>query len=193
MARQIDADTQVSLIMRIRDREDDSAWRVFVDVYSPLLYGFCRMKGLQASDAADVTQESLIRVTKGIQSFEYDRSKGAFRDWLATIVYNEIRRHVAKSTTNWETIFESDVPDDGTGSQWKEHFQRHVFETALQRCKNHFEQTTWQLFEHSWLKGEAIDQVAEKFSVGSEKIYVARSRVLKRLKTEVANLADDVA
>lgn len=192
MARQIDAETQASLILRIRDKDDQSAWRTFVDVYSPLIYGFCRMKGLQANDAADVSQEALIRIAKAVRTFDYDRSKGLFRDWVAMIVHNEIRRHLRRDNRMPESTLEQDIPTNGISPEWDEHFQRHIFETALLRCQQHFEKSTWELFEHSWLKKETVEHVAKKFQVGAEKIYVARSRVLKRLKHEVAVLSDDI-
>lgn len=192
MARQIDAETQASLILRIRDKDDQLAWKSFVDVYSPLIYGFCRMKGLQACDAADVSQEALIRIARAIRTFDYDRSRGLFRDWVAMIVHNEIRRHLRRNNATTELLTQQDIPSDGVSPEWIEHFQRHIFETALERCKCHFAEETWDLFEHSWLKRHSVEQVATTFNVGVEKIYVARSRVLKRLKHEVAVLSDDI-
>jgi len=192
LARQIDAETPASLVLRIRDQDDQVAWKTFVDVYSPMIYGFCRMKGLQASDAADVSQEALIRIAKAVRTLEYDRSKGLFRDWIATIVHNEIRRHVRRANTNPATIQEQDIASDGVSPEWNEHFQRHIFETALQRCQQHFAKETWKLFEHSWLNKQSVEQVAQTFNVGPDKIYVARSRVLKRLKHEVAVLSDEL-
>lgn len=193
MTREIDAETRFSLILRMRDSGDATAWSTFVEVYSPLLYGFCRMKGLQASDAADVTQETLMRVARAIKTFEYDRTKGMFRDWLATIVYNELRRYTSRKTVETEENMEQAVVTDGQSSEWSEHFQKHLFDTALIRCRSRFTKDTWCLFERSWLDKCSADEVAKEFDVGVEKVYVARSRVLKRLKLEVAILVDDIA
>lgn len=177
----------------MRDSGDTSAWTTFVEVYSPLLYGFCRMKGLQASDAADVTQETLMRVARAIKSFEYDRTKGMFRDWLATIVYNELRRYTSRTTVETEENMEQAILTDGQSFEWSEHFQKHLFDTALMRCRSRFTKDTWCLFERSWLDKCSAEEVAKEFGVGVEKVYVARSRVLKRLKLEVAMLVDDIA
>lgn len=191
MTRYIDAETAVSLLLRLRDHEDGQAWASFVDIYAPMIYDFCRLKNLQPTDAADTTQNVLLRVSRAIRTFEYDRSRGLFRDWLARIVLNEIRRTAGakiKENLSHEVVAEADLVNDG---QWSEHFHRHVFEVAIELCKKHFEKQTWVLFEDSWLKKKSNQDVAELHGVGVEKIYVARSRVLKRLRHEVTILSDE--
>jgi RNA polymerase sigma-70 factor, ECF subfamily len=177
--------------MRLRDHSDASAWSEFVQVYSPLIYDFCRTRELQASDAADVTQEVLLRVSKAIRQFEYDRSKGFFRDWLARIVLNEIRRLAKKQAHIVTAPKELDEDSKALASSWNEQFQQYIFSKALERSKLHFNEETWKMFELSWLDKLPAEQVAEKTGVGVERIYVARSRVLKRLRYEVAILVDD--
>jgi RNA polymerase sigma-70 factor, ECF subfamily len=183
------------LVLRLRDHSDASAWNEFVTVYSPLIYDFCRARGLQASDAADVTQEVLMRLSKSIRSFEYDREKGLFRDWLARIVLNEIRRLTNKATQlarRAEDLQHTDNMDGNFASCWNEQFHHHIFNQALERTRPHFTAETWSMFELSWLQNGPPEQVAKQLGVGIELIYVARSRVLKRLRCEVAALADDV-
>ncbi len=70
LSRKIDAPTPPSLVMRLRDHSDSKAWTEFVDVYSPLIYNYCRWRELQSSDAADVTQEVLLRVAKAIRNLK---------------------------------------------------------------------------------------------------------------------------
>lgn len=192
MARQINADTPPSLLLRIRDHADDESWGDFVEVYSPMIYSFCRSRGLQANDAADVTQEVLLRLSKAIRNFEYDRGRGLFRDWLARIVLNEIRRQASKAKQPPINLEEQSVPAAQDDSQWQEHFQQHIFQTALGRCKPHFAEETWRLFELSWLQDQSVDEVAVATNCSRDQVYVARSRVLKRLRYEVVNLSDDL-
>ncbi len=124
LSRKIDATTPPSLVIRLRDHADTKAWSEFVDVYSPLIYNYCRWRELQSSDAADVTQEVLLRVAKAIRSFEYDRTKGLFRDWLARIVLNEIRRLTKKHI---DVATAPNDLDQDTGlleSAWNEQFNK---------------------------------------------------------------------
>lgn len=164
-----------------------------MNVYSPLLYDFCRARGLQSSDAADVTQEVLVRVAKAVRSFEYDPSKGLFRDWLARIVINEIRRFGKKRSDSMEAAESLGQEDAGQlESVWNERFHQHIFSEALIRCQPHFSEETWKMFQRSWIDKLEPEQVARELQISVDQIYVARSRVLKRLRSEVAVLADDI-
>ena len=55
--------TRASLLVRLRDSGDADAWRQFVRIYAPVVYGYARKRGLQDADAADLTQEVLHAVT----------------------------------------------------------------------------------------------------------------------------------
>jgi RNA polymerase sigma-70 factor (ECF subfamily) len=76
----------------MRDPRDGSAWSQFVDLYAPLVFGYARKQGLQDADAADLAQDVLLAVAGAIGRLEYDPARGAFRNWLFTIV----RRKLAK-------------------------------------------------------------------------------------------------
>src|SRR6476659_9471362 len=78
--------TRPSLLVRLRDARDEGAWRQFVDLYGPLVYGYARKQGLQDADAADLAQEALIAVAGAVGRLEYDPARGAFRNWLFTVV-----------------------------------------------------------------------------------------------------------
>ncbi|MGR5411090.1 RNA polymerase sigma factor, partial [Vibrio sp. PNB22_8_2] len=77
-------DTRPSLLVRIRDGGDAEGWRLFVDLYGPLVYGFARRQGLQDADAADLTQDVFQSVAGAVRRLDYDPRKGSFRGWLYT-------------------------------------------------------------------------------------------------------------
>ena len=75
-------ETRRSLILRIRDVDDDQAWSEFIDIYTPVVFRFLRRRGLQDADASDVSQEVMRSVAQAIDSFEHREQNGAFRAWL---------------------------------------------------------------------------------------------------------------
>src|SRR5438552_1369435 len=77
--------TRASLLVRLRDGHDREAWRQFVDLYAPLVYGFARRRGLQDADAADLMQDVLRAVSGAAGRLDYDPAKGTFRSWLFTV------------------------------------------------------------------------------------------------------------
>src|SRR3954463_2187665 len=82
--------TRASLVLRLRDPRDEAAWKAFVDLYGPLVYGFLRKQGLQDADAADLGQEVLSAVAGAIGRLEYDPQRGSFRNWLFTVVRRKL-------------------------------------------------------------------------------------------------------
>src|SRR3974390_3328993 len=91
-------DPRPSLLVRLRNRDDREAWRQFVEIYAPLIYGLARKRGLQEADAADLMQEVFRAVSGAIQSFQYDRSRGSFRGWLYTLARNKLHDFLARRT-----------------------------------------------------------------------------------------------
>src|SRR5258708_17176793 len=78
--------TRASLLVRLRDSRDGAAWIEFVELYAPLVYGYARKQGLQDADAADLLQDVLAAVAASVGRLEYDPARGAFRNWLFTLV-----------------------------------------------------------------------------------------------------------
>ena len=82
--------TRVTLLNRLRDGRDGDAWREFIHLYGPVVYGFARNRGLQDADAADLMQEVLRSIARNAARMEYDPKRGTFRGWLYTVTRNKI-------------------------------------------------------------------------------------------------------
>jgi RNA polymerase sigma-70 factor (ECF subfamily) len=184
--------------VRLRDPRDTQAWGTFVDVYGPLVYGQCRRGGLAHEDAEDVTQEVFARVSKAIHAFTYQPEVGRFRTWLGTLVRNEVRRLFEKKgrgvgaaggPANDQALDE--VAGGTEDTAWNAAFNAHVLHTALARTRPHFEEATWRAFEMVWLENRPAVEVSRDLGQPVDFVYVAKSRVLKRLWQEVRELADD--
>ena len=187
-------ETRPSLLVRIRDACDADAWRTFVTIYAPVVYRYARRRGLQDADAADVTQEVLSEVAGGIRSFEYRPERGRFRDWLFTVTRRVVWRFHARAGRQGEracdaldarrsSVLEHDI-------DWNEGFNARVFQAALERARPHFEPVTWRAFERVWIDDQSAAETAAELSIPIQIVYVAKSRVLKRLQEEVEALSD---
>ena len=64
--------TSTSLLALVK-AGDPAAWGRLVDLYGPLVYGWCRGSGLQAEDAADIGQEVFTAVASAIGEFRRER------------------------------------------------------------------------------------------------------------------------
>ncbi len=190
--------TPPSLLVRIRDARDAESWQTFVDLYAPLIYGYCRRRGLQEADAADVSQEVLLQVARSIRGFEYQPERGRFRDWLGAVTRGKVVRWRERQGravngaggTGDDPLAAVAAPD--ADPEWAAAFNGHVLRAALERTRPHFEPATWRAFELEWLGDRPAAEVARTLGVAVTAVYVAKSRVLKRLREEVLLLAEDV-
>lgn len=187
--------THPSLLVRVKNVADQAAWSTFVEVYGPMIYGYCRKHRWQESDAADLSQEVLLRLARVLQGFEYRPEKGRFRDWLGTVIRNEIARYAAKLGRNPEALgtLDQDIPGSDTGHLhgWDEHFHSMLLHAAMNRIQSEFTASTWQAFIQLWIENKPPQEIATSLNTTIDNLYVSKSRVLKRLRSEIVDLSDD--
>jgi RNA polymerase sigma-70 factor (ECF subfamily) len=188
--------TRASLLVQIRDGANHSAWHEFVQLYGPVIYGFARKRGLQDADAADLMQDVLRSVSAAIGRLDYDRQQGTFRGWLFTITRNKIFNFLAarklrpqgSGDTTTNRLLDAE-PDGNDGSDsWELEYQRRLAALAMDRIKAEFQEKTWQAFWLTAVEGQAAADVGRRVGLSPGAIYVAKSRVLARLKDEVETL-----
>jgi RNA polymerase sigma-70 factor (ECF subfamily) len=186
--------TNPSLLIRLRNAQDDEAWRVFLDLYGPVVYRSCRRKSLQDADATDVTQDVLIEVVHSIRTFIYQPERGRFRDWLWTITRRRLARFFTRSRENRELPFDDDsLSSPGAAEpEWSADFNARVLEMALERTQPHFEPATWEAFRRVWIDDLSPAAAATELKTSIDNVYLSKSRVLKRLEEELRLLADDL-
>lgn len=191
--------TRPSLLLRLRDLQDAAAWQTFTEVYAPLLYRWCRRHGLQEADAADVSQDVLAQVAKSIRSFEYQPDRGKFRNWLGVVLRSKLARFQGKearavrgtgSSTAQLALHEAAAPD--ADSEWTASFNAHLVRIALDRIRPNFDAANWRAFERVWLDDCPAADVAKELAMPPTRVYVAKSRILKRLREEIRLLAEDL-
>lgn len=185
--------TRASLLVQIRDGSNHEAWGEFVRLYGPVVYGFARKRGLQDADAADLMQDVMRSISAAIGRLDYDRNQGTFRGWLFTITRNKVfnflsaRRARPQATGDTGTNRLLDThPDTNDGSEeWEQEYQRRVAAMAMDRIKHEFQDATWKAFWQTAVEGGAAAEVGARIGMSAGAVYVARSRVLARLKEEV--------
>lgn len=191
--------TRVTLLARLRQDGDSDAWKTFIDLYTPLVYRFCRCRGMQDADARDVTQQVLAIVHRAIGKFQYDRQRGRFRNWLGSVTSHEISRHQRRDRRAGKGIgngWGNDVAalaSSAVDPAWVEEFNSYVFQRALDRIRPEFEDDVWQAFDLTWLHDVKPRDAADKIGKPSAWVYKARYKVIERLRRELEFLSSDAA
>jgi RNA polymerase sigma factor (sigma-70 family) len=183
--------TRASLLARIRGG-DEVAWGEFAARYRPLLLWAAGRCGAAGADAEDVAQEVMLDLFKGSQTFRYDRARGRFRDYLFVIARRKAAQVRARRDRAGSTG--SDLPepaaDDELRAGWEAEWQRVVFRDALDAVKMEVEPKTFRAFEAYELEGRDVAAVAAELGVAPASVYVYKTRVVRRLRALVEELAD---
>jgi RNA polymerase sigma-70 factor (ECF subfamily) len=192
--------TRLSLLVRLRDARDDGAWAQFVDVYAPLVFGFARRHGLQDADAADLTQDVLQAVSRGIRRLDYDPRRGTFRGWLFTVVRNKLRNFLAVQnrpgrgtgdTDAQHRLQELPAREEDEAAWWDQEYERRVFAWAAEQVRGAFQDSTWQAFWQTAIEGKTGPQAARSLRMSVAAVYLAKGRVMARLKELIRETLDD--
>lgn len=186
-----------TLLERVR-AERPEAWERLVDLYGPVVYGWCRQSGLGPEDAADLVQEVFTAVATHVADFRRDRPGDSFTAWLRTIAGNKIRdlyrrRHgkpEARGGTDAQQHMaaidqpvepsDQDRRADGELEAW-------LSRRGLQLVRAEFENRTWEAFWRTAVEGQAPADVAEDLGMSVQAVYKAKSRVLRRLRQELGD------
>lgn len=183
------------MLLRLRDPADDASWTEFAEIYTPLLYGYCKKRGIQQADAADIVQDVMRSVALAMRTFEYDPEKGKFKGWLFTAVRHAIgryfknlkRRPLTPADSQFIEMLES-TPEESEQVDWDRDYQRELLKWALDKVKPEFAERIWNVFEQTALHGRAPADVAEEIGMTKNAVAIAKFRVTKRLKEKAESV-----
>jgi RNA polymerase sigma-70 factor (ECF subfamily) len=190
--------TRASLLVRLRDPRDATAWQEFVALYAPLIYGHARKQGLQDADAIDVSQEVISAVAGAVGRLDYDPNRGTFRRWLFTVVRRKLsnwrraqkhRPRGSGDTATHHMLEQCPAPPDGE-AEWDTEWEQHLYAWACAEVRRSVTATTWQAFWRTAVEGQPGKQVAADLGLTVAAVYHARSRILARLKELVHSVQD---
>jgi RNA polymerase sigma factor (sigma-70 family) len=193
------SETSLSLLQRLRVEPDDASWKRLVDLYTPLLQKWLRRHFLLEADAEDLVQEVMAVLVREVPRFEHNGQPGAFRRWLRTILVHRLQgfwrarqgRPVASGDSDLAKRLEQlEDPASGLSQLWDQEHDRHVMGRLLEQIEPQVATSTWQAFRRVVLDGKDEEIVAKELGLSVNAVFIAKSRVLARLRREAQGLID---
>ena len=198
--------TRQSLLLRLKDQEDQEGWQEFFDTYWRLIYSFCLKAGLSEIEAEEVVQETMISVAKQMPQFRYDGSKGGFKAWLMTLVRRRMVDRLRKQN-RWNRIISQVPPFEGSSETvatdhpdpkrpeldvlWASEWEGYLINKALQQVREKVSEKQYLIYEMHVLREVPISTVVANLQTSTMAVYVAKHRVGKLLRVELGKLRHD--
>lgn len=191
-------ETRASLILRLQNADDITAWDQFAELYGPVVYRSARRLGLQPADADDCVQEVLAAVASSVAQWLQRDDRGPFRSWLFRIARNTAidfltrRKHRPWSegggTAN-EKLNRLAISTN-VSSRFDLEYRRELFLRASEMVRSQVSESTWQAFHRTSVQQQSAADVAAQLNMSVGSVYIARSRVMKRLKLAVKSFEE---
>jgi len=185
--------TPPSLLERIRSDPGREAWCTFVDLYTPLLFRWARRLGLGEHDAADLVQDVFAALVEKLPEFRYDPA-GSFRAWLRTVLLNRWRNRLRQRSPRQTAAGCADLtgvpgPEEAPPFE-EEEYRQALVARALALMQAEFQPATWKACWEFVVQGRPAAEVAAELGVSVNAVYLAKGRVLRRLREQLDGLLD---
>ena len=188
------AETRVTLLVRVKNQHDEKAWQEFEKIYSVYLNIVFRYLKLDATDVADLTQETLVYLWKQLPTFNYDQEKGRFRGWLRRVAANKAMNMISKRQNRQKLLKEKYQPTDSITSELEKtceaEWQQFLAKEAWERVKDQFSEQAGICFMRM-ASGESSVELAEELGIPENTVRVNKRRVEKRLNREIRYLIEE--
>lgn len=195
----LQSETRATLLARLKATPDDpAAWADFVFRYGPRIHAWCKSWGLQLADAEDVTQDVLLKLSRKLCEFQYDPVR-SFRAWLKTLTYrawrdlDDDRDRFADGSgdATIQALLDQQEARRDLAASLEEAFDRELLDLAAVRVQFRVEPQTWEAYRLLAIEGWSGADAATSLGMKVATVYVARGKVQRMLRDEVARLEGD--
>ncbi|EDM29161.1 probable ECF sigma factor [Lentisphaera araneosa HTCC2155] len=194
--------TRHTLLQKIKDPNNENSWEEFVEYYSGYIYVIIRNFRVDIEDSEDLMQDVLIKVWKGIRTYDPAAQRSKFRTWLCSVIRNTVFNFLkSKSVRNskqnisyndaleqMNLVNEAEV-DKIAEKEW----QNYIANLAWKNIKNDLSEMNRNIFEDSLTETFSNADLAEKYSIAEASVRVYKMRVKKALSKEIVRLNTELS
>lgn len=180
--------THASMLVRVA-KGGDRAWQEFCERYGELIYGFARRRGLQPADCDDVLQDVLATLMGAMPGFEYDPARGRFRAYLKTLTVRAVWKKTCqnRAAAPLEEVGSAAGADSDPAidEMWEAEWRQYHLRRAMAAVAAEFNRADLAAFEQYVRQGKGAKETAEELGMSLDRVYQAKSRILRRLSEHI--------
>ena len=192
--------TTTTVLDRLRDAADHSAWSGFVERYQGPVASFGRKSGLSQADADDVAQETMMAFLETYQKGAYQRGRGKLGQFLFGIARHKILRARRKTAAAaGQVTYGADAADllaelpdaDALQQTWEAEWRQSILMKCLERVREEVAPQTFEAFRLVTVEQIEPAQVAERLGMTRNAVFIAKHRVASRLRQLSASCEEE--
>jgi RNA polymerase sigma factor (sigma-70 family) len=178
--------TNWTLLIRLRDPEDQQAWVEFHTRYAPMIGGWCRRWFPRETEG--MVQEVMLVLVKRLRTFQYQPGK-LFRGYLKAVT-RQLMADLKVKEKQWPMVGSDGLAEDAEATLDLEarlaaEFDLELLEQAKANVRSRVEPKTWRAYVEMAEKGRKGADVAGELGKSVGAVHTARWQVLKLLQEEV--------
>lgn len=182
--------TTTKALEELKESNDAAAWRQFQEYFYPVVLNFARAGGLSQTDAEDAAQQTMLTFVQAFRAGKYKREKGRLSGWLYGLARRVIlnyhkrlpREHLVADGTTGTSFWNSIEDEESIKQSWDKEWRQMILERSLQQVRREMDKKVFEAFELYALMGKSVQEVAEQLGISQNAVYIAKSRVLTRLR-----------
>ena len=187
--------TNQSLLIRLKDQQDEKSWDHFVKYYQPFIYVILRRMGMNHHDTEEISQKTILKIWQKLPAY-YDSSVyGKFRNWIGRITHNAAvdffkasKRYDKKLNNLKENTFKAHT-DSEVDSMAEKEWQGYLTSMAWKNIEGKVSDNAMKMFS-KLTDGELAESIAQEFDVSVNTVYVYKKRVKEQMIKEINLLKD---
>ena len=193
--------TRQTLLMKLKDQRDDQAWNDFYETYYRYIRAILWNMNMAEADANDILQSVMLKIWNKLPEFDYEKSKGKFRNWISIITANTAKNYIRSENRLYNCLNgdKSSWLDDYTNSilppeiedissrEW----EKFVSTMAWENVSSSLSDKVKEAFE-LLMKGRATKDIASKLQINENTVIVYKNRVKNKMYMEIVKLQNEL-
>ena len=183
--------TRLTLLTRVRDRDDSRAWDEFTGLYRRLFLRYAGVCGLSGHEAEDAAEACMAVLADHVSSPDYDAGGIGFKRWMAALARRCVRNATRERARTPDAATSSETqphvepePDEEFERIWNDEHLRH----CLEQLRIEIEFKTFEAFRRLALDQWPVERVCQRYDLTPQYVYAMKSRLTQRLRRLMQSL-----